>query len=162
MKQKFKKDINGKSINDLFSTKIVKGVGRKQKSIPITLLEFIASKDEEVMIDININGGTLFEIVDVDCHLSNQDFMNDTSKERAKELQKTARSIEQKDLIVGSYLVEYYYDEEKETIIKRTMPNKIEELGNGTIKISFKQLSETKNREEMIDYTVELIPNIED
>ena len=139
-------DENGKSIEDILPVKIDKdGEEKRDKSIKLTPIEI--KKANEVIFD-------KFEIFDfskdyTDLKTYNKEFI----QEKIKELH-----YKEDDLKIVLDDTSYYYDNDKETIIKEENGVK-EELGNGKIVIKSSYKKVTKTQKEKIVITVELTPD---
>ncbi len=129
-------DENGKSIVNLLKS--------KQKSIK---LEPIKIQQDDILIDC-------FTINKFDGDYQN---LKDYNNKHIKEQLKTLDYKEQK-LIVHTQKSIYFYDEDKETIIKQT-GNKKQALGCGKIIIKSSYKKATNTQEASISISVELIPD---
>ncbi|MBW7954285.1 N-6 DNA methylase [Candidatus Gracilibacteria bacterium] len=141
-------DINGKSIEDLIPLKKGKdGELKRDKSIKLDTIKII---QEDIIID-NLNISTFND--------SNYTDLKDYNDNYIKNLLSELDYKEKKLKVVTKESI-YFYDEEKDTIIKETN-GKIEELGCGKIVIKSSYKKATKTKEASIEITVELTPDYE-
>jgi len=132
-------DENGKSLEDILDGK---------KSIKLTPTKII--KDSETIFDTFII--TEFEGDFSDIKTYNKEYI----QEKIKEL-----DYKEDDLKIITDEAVYYFDNDKETIIKEVNGNK-EELGNGKIVIKSSYKKATKTKAEQIVITVDLTPDYQE
>lgn len=141
-------DINWKSIEDLIPLKKWKDWELKRdKSIKLDTIKII---QEDIIID-NLNISTFND--------SNYTDLKDYNDNYIKNLLSELDYKEKKLKVVTKESI-YFYDEEKDTIIKETNW-KIEELWCGKIVIKSSYKKATKTKEASIEITVELTPDYE-
>ena len=143
-------DENGKSLEAILPIKIDRnGNKKREKSIKLTNLQKITQKDEDSNLLFD-----KFYIIDFDeKYKTLKNFNTAVIRE-----QLALFDYKEKDLKVYSENTIYWFDEDKETIIKDTNGN-TEELGCGKIIIKSIFKKATKTKEANIIVTVELTPD---
>jgi len=143
-------DENGKSLEAVLPLKKDKdGLEKREKSIKLTKLEKIFQKDDEEEICIN-----QFEITEY----NDEDYENLKAYDAKIKAQLALLDYKEKDLKVYTKNAMYWFDSDKETIVKEKKGER-EELGCGKIVIKSAYKRATKTQKEKIEITVELTPD---
>lgn len=145
-------DENGKSLKSVLPMKKDKdGVEKKEKSIMLSKLEKILQKDDEQEICIED-----FEITEC----KDENYKNLKACDAKIKAQLALLDYKEKDLKVVTKHATYWFDSDKESIIKEKKGER-EELGCGKIVVKSAYKKATKKQKEKIVITVELTPDFQ-